>query len=262
MLSDQIKKGFERAPHRSLLRACGVRDEDMDKPFVGVCNSYTDIVPGHVHLNRVAEIVKDAIRAAGGVPFEFNTIAVDDGLAMGHAGMKFSLPSRELIAPRSGRRPITLAVGCRRRRVRRRQQDMKDTTRQAFFIMTGTLHPDLAAVRLNHAARDGQPQTRPRALEFRRTGRVQIDRTHPVKLLKDQLLVVAIDADAGVRDQHFDKGLHAVAVLVEQPPRTRWTAMTRRCKRVPSSPARFLCCGAIPKSPDDKRQESRRLHRR
>jgi dihydroxy-acid dehydratase len=96
--SDAIKKGAERAPHRSLLKATGVRDEDMSKPFVAVVNSYADIVPGHVHLNEFAKIVKESIRNAGGVPFEFNTIAVDDGIAMGHGGMKFSLPSRELIA--------------------------------------------------------------------------------------------------------------------------------------------------------------------
>ncbi len=98
MRSDMIKKGLERAPHRSLLKACGVTDADMGKPFIGVANSFCEIVPGHVHLNKVAEIVKQAIRAAGGVPFEFNVIAVDDGIAMGHGGMKFSLPSRELIA--------------------------------------------------------------------------------------------------------------------------------------------------------------------
>jgi dihydroxy-acid dehydratase len=96
--SDLITVGAERAPHRSLLKATGVRDEDMAKPFVAVVNSYADIVPGHVHLNEFAKIVKASIRASGGVPFEFNTIAVDDGIAMGHGGMKFSLPSRELIA--------------------------------------------------------------------------------------------------------------------------------------------------------------------
>jgi dihydroxy-acid dehydratase len=98
MRSDQIKKGMERAPHRSLLRATGVREEDFAKPFVAVVNSYVDIVPGHVHLGEFGKIVKEAIRAAGMVPFEFNTIGVDDGIAMGHGGMKFSLPSRELIA--------------------------------------------------------------------------------------------------------------------------------------------------------------------
>ena len=96
--SDRITKGAECAPHRSLLKATGVRDEDMAKPFIAVVNSYADIVPGHVHLNEFAKIVKAEIRAAGGVPFEFNTIAVDDGIAMGHGGMKYSLPSRELIA--------------------------------------------------------------------------------------------------------------------------------------------------------------------
>ena len=100
MRSDQIKKGNERAPHRSLLRATGVikSDEDFDKPFIAVANSFVEIVPGHAHLNRVGEIVREAVREAGGVPFEFNTIGVDDGIAMGHGGMKFSLPSRELIA--------------------------------------------------------------------------------------------------------------------------------------------------------------------
>jgi dihydroxy-acid dehydratase len=98
MRSDTIKKGFDRAPHRALLKATGVRDEDMDKPFIAVCNSFVEIVPGHVHLNKVGEIVKQAVREAGGVPFEFNTIGVDDGIAMGHLGMKYSLPSRELIA--------------------------------------------------------------------------------------------------------------------------------------------------------------------
>lgn len=98
MRSDLIKKGFERAPHRSLLKATGVTDEDMGKPFIAVCNSYIDIIPGHVHLQRFGQVVKKAIREAGAVPFEFNTIGVDDGIAMGHYGMKFSLPSRELIA--------------------------------------------------------------------------------------------------------------------------------------------------------------------
>ncbi|MCB9435576.1 MAG: dihydroxy-acid dehydratase [Anaerolineales bacterium] len=98
MRSDLIKKGFERAPHRSLLKATGVTDEDMGKPFIAVCNSYIDIIPGHVHLQRFGQVIKKAIRDAGGVPFEFNTIGVDDGIAMGHYGMKYSLPSRELIA--------------------------------------------------------------------------------------------------------------------------------------------------------------------
>lgn len=98
MRSNTIKRGIDRAPHRSLLHAAGVKAEDMDKPFIGVCNSYVDIIPGHMHLNKFAEVVKEAIREAGGVPFEFNTIGVDDGIAMGHIGMRYSLPSRELIA--------------------------------------------------------------------------------------------------------------------------------------------------------------------
>ncbi|NLP11435.1 dihydroxy-acid dehydratase, partial [bacterium] len=98
MLSDSIKKGIERAPHRSLLRATGVKEEDFAKPFIGVCNSYLDLIPGHVHLQEFGRKVKQAIREAGGVPFEFNTIGVDDGIAMGHIGMRYSLPSRELIA--------------------------------------------------------------------------------------------------------------------------------------------------------------------
>jgi len=98
MRSDQIKQGIERAPHRSLLKATGVGDEDMQKPFVAIVNSYVDIVPGHTHLQGFGKAIKEAVRAAGAVPFEFNTIGVDDGIAMGHAGMKFSLPSREIIA--------------------------------------------------------------------------------------------------------------------------------------------------------------------
>jgi dihydroxy-acid dehydratase len=96
--SDMIKKGIDRAPHRSLLYATGVKLEDLEKPFIGVCNSYIDIIPGHMHLNGFAQVVKEAIREAGGIPFEFNTIGVDDGIAMGHIGMRYSLPSRELIA--------------------------------------------------------------------------------------------------------------------------------------------------------------------
>jgi dihydroxy-acid dehydratase len=98
MKSDAIKKGLERAPHRALLHALGCTDADLDKPFIGVVNSFTEIVPGHIHLRTIAEEVKAGIRAAGGVPFELNTIAVCDGIAMSHEGMKFSLPSRELIA--------------------------------------------------------------------------------------------------------------------------------------------------------------------
>ncbi len=98
MRSNMIKSGFEKAPHRALLRAAGVKEEDMGKPFVAIVNSYVDIIPGHVHLQGFGKLIKEAVRAAGGVPFEFNTIGVDDGIAMGHLGMKYSLPSRELIA--------------------------------------------------------------------------------------------------------------------------------------------------------------------
>ncbi len=98
MNSDKIKKGLERAPHRALLKATGVTDEDMGKPFIGIANSYNDVVPGHVKLNSVAEVVKQAIIDAGGVPFVFNTIGVCDGIAMGHNGMRYSLSSREVIA--------------------------------------------------------------------------------------------------------------------------------------------------------------------
>ena len=98
MRSDTIKSGMDKAPHRALLRATGVGEADWGKPFVAIVNSYVDIVPGHVHLQEFGKQVKEAVRAAGGVPFEFNTIGVDDGIAMGHSGMKYSLPSRELIA--------------------------------------------------------------------------------------------------------------------------------------------------------------------
>jgi dihydroxy-acid dehydratase len=98
MRSDTIKRGYERAGHRSLLRAVGLSEADFDRPFIGVANSYVDIIPGHVHLQGAGRVVKEAVREAGGVPFEFNTIGVDDGIAMGHGGMRYSLPSRELIA--------------------------------------------------------------------------------------------------------------------------------------------------------------------
>ncbi len=98
MRSDEIKKGYDRAPHRSLLRATGIQEEDFDKPFIGVANSFIEIIPGHFYLNKVAEVIKEEIRAAGCIPFEFNTIGVDDGIAMGHDGMLYSLPSREIIA--------------------------------------------------------------------------------------------------------------------------------------------------------------------
>ncbi len=98
MRSDTIKKGYTKAPSRSLLRAVGLKDEDFAKPFIGVCNSFIEIIPGHFYLNKYAEIVKDEIRKNGCVPFEFNCIGVDDGIAMGHSGMLYSLPSREIIA--------------------------------------------------------------------------------------------------------------------------------------------------------------------
>ena len=98
MRSDTVKKGFQRTPHRALLHACGLNDADINKPFIGIANSFCEIVPGHVHLNKVGRVVKEAVRQAGGIAFEFNTIAVCDGIAMGHMGMKYSLASREIIA--------------------------------------------------------------------------------------------------------------------------------------------------------------------
>jgi len=98
MNSDRVKKGMERAPHRSLMHATGLTDEDIKKPFIAVCNSFNEVIPGHVHLNQVGRLICEAIREAGGTPREFNVIGVCDGIAMGHEGMKFSLPSRELIA--------------------------------------------------------------------------------------------------------------------------------------------------------------------
>ena len=98
MRSDEIKKGVERAPHRALLKALGLTDEDFAKPFIAIANSYTNIVPGHTHLQQLANAAKQGILTAGAIPFEFNTIAICDGLAMGHQGMRYSLPSRELIA--------------------------------------------------------------------------------------------------------------------------------------------------------------------
>jgi dihydroxy-acid dehydratase len=98
MRSDSVKQGIERAPHRALLRAVGVCSRDFSKPFIGIVNSFNEIVPGHMHLNRIAEAVKTGVLSEGGIPFEFNTIGICDGIAMNHPGMKFSLPSRELIA--------------------------------------------------------------------------------------------------------------------------------------------------------------------
>lgn len=98
MRSDTVKAGLERGPHRSLMKATGLTDRDIRKPFIAIVNSYTDVVPGHVHLDAVAEYVKKQVALAGGTPFVFNTIAICDGIAMGHTGMKYSLASRELIA--------------------------------------------------------------------------------------------------------------------------------------------------------------------
>ena len=98
MRSDKTKKGIERAPHRSLMRATGMTSEDIKKPFIAICNSFNEVIPGHAHLDQVGKLVKQAVREAGGTPIEFNMIGVCDGIAMGHAGMKYSLPSRELIA--------------------------------------------------------------------------------------------------------------------------------------------------------------------
>ncbi|MBN1974411.1 MAG: dihydroxy-acid dehydratase [Sedimentisphaerales bacterium] len=98
MNSDTVKKGFQRAPHRALMRATGLSEADIKKPLIAIANSFCEVVPGHVHLNKVAQVVKQAVRDAGGTPFEFNTIAVCDGIAMGHTGMKYSLASREIVA--------------------------------------------------------------------------------------------------------------------------------------------------------------------
>ena len=97
MRSDKTKKGIERAPNRSLLRATGLTDAEMERPFIAVVNSWTELIPGHIHLDKLSEAVKAGIRSAGGVPFEFHTIGICDGIAMGHEGMKYSLPSREAI---------------------------------------------------------------------------------------------------------------------------------------------------------------------
>ena len=98
MRSDEVKQGYVRAPNRSLLRALGITDDEMNKPFIGIANSWNTIVPGHLNLRQVAERVREGVAAGGGVPFEFNTIGICDGVAMGHEGMRYSLPSRETIA--------------------------------------------------------------------------------------------------------------------------------------------------------------------
>jgi dihydroxy-acid dehydratase len=96
--SDEIKRGVARAPHRALLRALGVTDAEMERPFIGIANSFSEVVPGHMHLRSIVDAVKAGVRAAGGVPFEFGVMGICDGIAMDHSGMHFSLPSRELIA--------------------------------------------------------------------------------------------------------------------------------------------------------------------
>jgi dihydroxy-acid dehydratase len=98
MRSDQMKKGLERAPHRSLLKALAYTDEEINRPIIGIANSFNEVIPGHNHLKTIVEAVKAGVRIAGGTPMEFNTIGVCDGIAMGHKGMKYSLISRELIA--------------------------------------------------------------------------------------------------------------------------------------------------------------------
>lgn len=118
MRSDAIKKGPSRASHRSLLYALGMTESEMKKPFIGVVNSFNEVVPGHIHLRTLADAVKDGIRNAGGVPFEFPAIAVCDGIAMNHAGMKYSLidPSygvgrtkyRDVICPHIGTHSVRM----------------------------------------------------------------------------------------------------------------------------------------------------------
>jgi dihydroxy-acid dehydratase len=98
LISNKVKKGVERAPHRSLLRALGLTDKEMDQPFIGIVNSYNEIIPGHIHLRQIAEAAKAGVRSAGGTPFEVNVPGVGDGIAMGHIGMRYSLASREVIA--------------------------------------------------------------------------------------------------------------------------------------------------------------------
>lgn len=98
MRSDKVKKGIERAPHRSLFKAMGYTDEELERPLIGVCNAQNEIIPGHIHLDTIAEAVKAGIRSSGGTPIEFPSIGVCDGIAMGHQGMKYSLASRELVA--------------------------------------------------------------------------------------------------------------------------------------------------------------------
>ncbi len=98
MRSDLMKKGLEKAPHRSLFKAMGLTDEEIRRPMVGIANSANELIPGHIHLDKIVEAVKAGVRLAGGTPLEFSTIGVCDGIAMNHEGMKYSLSSRELIA--------------------------------------------------------------------------------------------------------------------------------------------------------------------
>ncbi|MBU1076535.1 MAG: dihydroxy-acid dehydratase, partial [Spirochaetes bacterium] len=98
MRSDSMKSGLERSPHRSLFKAMGYTNEELKRPIIGIANSFNELIPGHIHLNKLAQAVKEGVRMAGGTPMEFNTIGICDGIAMGHKGMKYSLPSRELIA--------------------------------------------------------------------------------------------------------------------------------------------------------------------
>jgi len=95
MKSNLVKQGLEKAPHRSLFKALGLTDAEMERPFIGIVNSKNDIVPGHINLDKISEAVKAGVRLAGGTPFEFQTIAVCDGIAMNHIGMKYSLGSLE-----------------------------------------------------------------------------------------------------------------------------------------------------------------------
>ena len=109
MISDNVKKGATRCAHRSLFHANGYGPEDLNKPLIGICNSFNEIIPGHIHLREIAEAAKLGVAAAGGTPIEFPAIGVCDGIAMGHTGMKYSLASRELIA--DSVEAVTMASG-------------------------------------------------------------------------------------------------------------------------------------------------------
>ena len=149
MRSDIIKKGSERAPHRSLLRATGSieSEADWDKPFIAIVNSYTDCIPGHAHLNEVGLLVKRLVREAGGVPFIFNTIGVDDGIAMGHSGMKYSLPSRELIADCVEVMKNRLSIAALKSRMRKREKSsIGDRERSSVTIKSPSAPSDTVIV--------------------------------------------------------------------------------------------------------------------